>query len=266
MSDATTPRPPPSAPPRRGGLRRMTWAFLHTEMGRFTWGQGLVVGLIVASFVLLALETEPSLPERVQSIARRTNQLIPWVFAAEFALRLWASGASPLYRGGKGRARFFSRPVIWLDLLAFLPELIVQIFVPFAASAAGWVRILRLFRLLKLFSMFRAFRQIAEAVKDSADQLLATFAAALMLLFVSATLLFVIEGDAQPETFGSIPRAMWWAVATLTTVGYGDVYPITPIGRAVAGCVAILGVGTVALPAGILANAFAERLQKKSRK
>ncbi len=249
--------------PRRGGVRRLTWAFLHTEMGRFTWGQAAVVFLIVLSFVLLAIETEPAARPEVRAVASGVDRLIPWIFAAEFALRVWASGASPLYRGPAGRRRFFRRPLVWLDFLAFAPELAVQLLLPGVGPSAGWVRLLRLFRLLKLFSMFRAFREIVGAVRDAGRQLLATFAAAGMLLFVSATALYAIEGPAQPAAFGSIPRALWWAVATLTTVGYGDVYPTTPLGKAVAGGVAILGVGTVALPAGILANAFAERLRRR---
>jgi voltage-gated potassium channel len=249
----------------RGGIRRVTWALLHTELGRFTWGQGVVVFLIALSFVLLALETEPALPTQLRVIARQMDVVIPWLFAIEFALRVWASGASPLYRGARGRVKFFRRPLTWLDFLAFAPEIVVQLLVPGGVLAAGWIRLLRLFRLLKLFAMFRAFREIGGALHDAANQLAATFAAALMLLFVSATVLFVIEGSTQPEAFGSIPRALWWAVATLTTVGYGDVYPLTPLGKVVAGGVAVLGVGTVALPAGILANTFAERLRRRRR-
>jgi voltage-gated potassium channel len=255
----------PMPPARRGGLRRAVWAFLHTELDRFTWGQAAVVFLIVLSFALLAIETEPATPAGVRALAQRIDVLIPWLFALEFALRVWSSGASPLYRGARGRARFFGRPLIWLDLLAFAPELVVQLVLPGVASGASWVRLLRLFRLLKLFAMFRAFREIAAAVRAASRQLLATFAVAGLLLFVSATLLYAIERDVQPETFGSIPRALWWAVVTLTTVGYGDVYPVTPLGKVVAGGVAILGVGAVALPAGILANAFAERFRKGRR-
>jgi voltage-gated potassium channel len=256
----------PTEKRNRGGVRRVVWAMLHTEMGRFTWGQGIVAILIVASFALLAIETEPTLPPAVTRAALEANRVIPWLFAVEFALRIWASGASPLYRGARGRARFFRRPLTWFDLLAFAPELIVQLLLPGAAQAAAWVRLLRLFRLLKLFAMFRAFREIAAAVRDSSGQLLATFGVAGMLLFVSATVLYAIEGDVQPDDFGSIPRALWWAVATLTTVGYGDVYPITTLGKFISGCVAVIGVGTVALPAGILASAFAERLRDRKRR
>jgi voltage-gated potassium channel len=234
-------------------------------MGRFTWGQGIVVFLIVLSFVLLALETEPALPEQVRVAARRTDALIPWVFGVEFLLRVWASGASPLYRGMRGRVKFFRRPLTWLDLMAFAPEIAIQLLLPGGAQAAGWIRLLRLFRLLKLFAMFRAMREIASALRAAARQLAAAVAVSLMLLFVSATVLFVVEGPGQPDAFGSIPRALWWAVATLTTVGYGDVYPLTPLGKIIAGCVALLGVGMVALPAGILANSFAERLRARRR-
>jgi voltage-gated potassium channel len=258
--------PTPARPKTKGGVRRIVWAMLHTEMGRFTWGQGIVALLIVASFLLLALETESSLPPAITRFAAEANRIIPWLFAFEFALRIWASGASPLYRGARGRLRFWGRPLTWFDLLAFAPELVLQFLLPGAAQAAAWVRLLRLFRLLKLYAMFRAFREIAAAVRDAGHQLLATFAVASMLLFVAATLLYAIEGEIQPEAFGSIPRAMWWAVVTLTTVGYGDVYPHTPLGKAVAGCVAVMGVGTVALPAGILANSFAERLRNRKRR
>lgn len=260
------PETPVPATKHRGGVRRIVWAMLHTELGRFTWGQGIVAALIVASFALLALETENSLPPEITRFAAQANRVIPWLFAVEFVLRVWASGASPLYRGPQGRLRFFARPLTWFDLLAFLPELVLQFLLPGAAQAAAWVRLLRLFRLLKLYAMFRAFREIAGAVRDAGSQLVAAFAAAGMLLFVSATLLYAIEGKGQPEEFGSIPRAMWWAVVTLTTVGYGDVYPATPLGKMVAGFVAVMGVGMVALPAGILANSFAERLRNRKRR
>lgn len=245
----------------KGGARRRVWAMMHTGAGRFTVGQAVVVFLILASFVLLALETERALDPQLRRVAHRLDMAIPVAFGLEFTMRLWARGASPLYRGWAGMWKFLFRPVVLLDFLAFAPELFVMLLFP-GLSGASWVRLLRVFRLLKLFAMFRPFREIAAAVRDAGRQLGATFAVAGMLLFVAASLLYAIEGRAQPEAFGSVPRALWWAVATLTTVGYGDVYPVTALGKLVAGCVAVIGVGLVALPAGILANAFAERLRK----
>ncbi len=247
----------------RRTVKRRIWGLLQTDTPGVSWSQILITLLIVASFVLFALETETGLDSRLRQLAHDADSAIPFIFALEFLLRFWASEASPRYMGLKGRRRFISRPVVVLDFLAFAPELIVMIFFPGVAQAAGWVRLLRVFRLLTLFSMYAAFRQIAHAVSDAAHQLAATFAVAGMLLFVAASLLYTIEGGVQPDAFGSIPRALWWAVATLTTVGYGDVYPVTAAGKFVAGIVAIIGVGLVALPAGILANAFAERLHRR---
>jgi voltage-gated potassium channel len=246
----------------RRTIKRRIWGLLQTDTPGVSWSQILIALLIVASFVLFALETEAGLDPRLRRWAHDADALIPFIFAFEFLLRFWSSEASPRYAGLKGRRRFISRPIVVLDFLAFAPELFVMLFFPGVAAAAGWVRLLRVFRLLKLFAMFRAFREIAHAVRDAANQLSATFAVAGMLLFIAAAALYTLEGKVQPAAFGSIPRALWWAVATLTTVGYGDVYPITPAGKFVAGVVAIIGVGLVALPAGILANAFAERLRR----
>ena len=245
--------------------QRRIWARLYTTGRKFTWGHWAVVLAILASLVLLALETEPGLPENAARWITRADGLIPILFACEFALRVWAAGASRQYAGVAGRMRYLRRWVVVFDLLAFLPEIIVIILFPELWATARWVRLFRLFRLLKLFSMFPAFREIGLAVRDAGRRLVATVAMAGILLFCAAALLYVIEADVQPEAFGSIPRALWWAVATLTTVGYGDVYPMTAAGKTVAGFVAILGVGLVALPAGILASAFAERLGKRKR-
>ena len=93
-----------------------------------------------------------------------------------------------------------------------------------------------------------------------------SFVIASMLLLMSSTLLYIVEGGIQPETFGSIPRAMWWSIATLTTVCYGDVYPVTTLGRVFAGLTAITGIGLIAMPTGILASAFSDALQNQDNK
>jgi voltage-gated potassium channel len=101
----------------------------------------------------------------------------------------------------------------------------------------------------------------AESIKSSWPQLTASMVVTLFLLFLSAILLYFVEGGVQPEAFGSIPRAMWWAMATLTTVGYGDVYPITVMGKICAGIISLMSIGVVALPAGIIAAHFSEKLK-----
>ena len=129
-----------------------------------------------------------------------------------------------------------------------------------------FLRVLRLVRLIKIARFVPAFRVLGVALKRAGSQLLTALAVALALVFVSAVLLYFIEGIGQGrEEFASIPRSIWWAVSTLTTVGYGDVYPVTVGGRIAAGIVAIAGIGVVALPAGIFASAFADELREREQ-
>jgi voltage-gated potassium channel len=105
-------------------------------------------------------------------------------------------------------------------------------------------------------------RNLTDAVHSRRYELGLTMGLAVGLLLVGAAALYWIEGDLQPEKFGSIPRALWWAVITMTTIGYGDVYPITPLGKFVAALVAIAGIGLIAMPTGILAAAFSDAMRK----
>jgi voltage-gated potassium channel len=125
------------------------------------------------------------------------------------------------------------------------------------------LRALRLFRLFKLARYLPAFAIVGAAVRRAWAPLMAALCVAAAQLYIAAMMLYFIEGDTKPQAFGSIARSMWWAVVTLTTVGYGDVYPETMWGRIAAGLVAIAGVGIVALPTGILASAFAEEFRER---
>ena len=127
------------------------------------------------------------------------------------------------------------------------------------------LRVFRLFRLIKLARFVPAFDVLGAAVQRAGSQLLTTLAMALALVYVSAVALYFIEGigGQQQEMFQSIPRAIWWAIATLTTVGYGDVYPVTPLGRMFASVIALAGIGVVALPAGVFASAFSDELRER---
>lgn len=122
-------------------------------------------------------------------------------------------------------------------------------------------RIVRLLRIARLGHFSVALERILTAISSRRFELNISVAAAVLLIFISSTMLYVLEGAGQPEEFGSIPRAMWWAVATLTTVGYGDAYPVTGLGRFFASLTAFSGVGLIAMPAGILASALSEAIQ-----
>ena len=242
------------------------------EAGRgFTALSFLLACLVVASLVTLAIETEQSapgafLPAWLTQTADAFNSLIVVVFALEFLLRLWSAGEDLRYQGWAGRLRYVARPLPLADLAAFLPELMLEFLQPEMGGAAfAALRALRLFRLFKLARYVPAFSILWRALRRAGPGLAVTAVIALVQLYTAALLLYFVEGDVpgQEANFGSVPRALWWAVVTLTTVGYGDVYPITPLGRVAAAFVALIGIGVVALPTGIIASAFAEEARER---
>lgn len=184
------------------------------------------------------------------------------LFGVEYLARLWTSAENPKYGGGLfGRLRYMRSPAAVLDLLALSPLLISAI-----GGEAYLLRLLRLLRVLRLAKLGRfshAISAIAAAVRSRRFELTASVCVALLMLLVSSTLMYLVEGGDQPEAFGSIPRAMWWSIATLTTVGYGDAVPMTVLGRLLAGATAVTGIGLIAMPTGILAAAFSDAMQAR---
>lgn len=239
------------------------------EPGGINFFSGTIILMVLISLVALALETEAIRPDTpfppsMQSAVQWINTIVVWIFAIEFGLRLWSEGENSKHAGLMGRLRFLVQPITIADLLAFLPELIVFVFLPHLHG--GWLaalRALRLFRLFKLARYVPAFAIVGAAVKRAWAPLMAALCVAAAQLYIAAMMLYFIEGSSKPEQFGSITRAMWWAIVTLTTVGYGDVYPETALGRVAAGLVALAGIGIVAMPTGILASAFAEEFRER---
>lgn len=249
-------------------------AYIHDwlepdEPGGINFFSGLIIALVLVSLASLALETEAIRPDtpfdpHMKAWIMGVNNFVLWAFAIEFTLRFWSEGENSRHKGVVGRLRFLAHPLTIADVLAFLPELIVFIFLP--SLHGGWLaalRALRLFRLAKLARYVPAFAIVAAAVRRAWAPLVASLCVAAAQLYVAAMMLYFIEGDTKPQAFGSIVRAMWWATVTLTTVGYGDVYPETALGRVAAGLVAIAGIGIVAMPTGILASAFAEEFRER---
>ena len=242
------------------------------EDGGFNAFSFAIVTLVLISLAALAIETEAIRPDTPLApwwieIVGWVNVIVVWVFAAEFALRLWSEGENPEHRGIKGRLKFLISPLAISDMLAFLPELIAILLFPHAAG--GWLRALRALRLFRLFKLARyvpAFGIVGGAIKRAGAPLFASLCIAAAQLYVAALILHFIEGDTKPQAFGSVMRALWWAVVTLTTVGYGDVYPDSVLGRIAAAIVALAGIGIVAMPTGILASAFSEEFRERHDK
>lgn len=224
-----------------------------------------IVAIVLASFLFLALETEPTLntDPRWMRAFDVFNITVLGIFAVEYVARLWVAGVDPQFKGIGGRVKYVTRFYSIADLLAFAPELVVMVLG--GGGSLLVLRVLRLARLVKIARFVPAFDALGAALRRSSSQLLTSLAVALTLVYVAAVLLYFVEGvgGEHQEQFASIPRAIWWAVATLTTVGYGDVYPVTPLGRFFSAIIAIAGIGVVALPAGVFASAFSDELRER---
>ena len=215
---------------------------------------------ILASVSAAIIETEPTLSSGREAGFRAIEIAFGCLFAVEYLTRLWIAPEADSARSpAAARLHWAASPAALIDLAALLPVLLVSAGAP--TLVLRLVRLLRIVRLAHIGPMSRALTLIARALAARRYELAATLAIGGALLVLASTLLYVVEGAVQPDTFGSIPRSLWWGVVTLTTIGYGDVYPVTPLGKALAGLTAIFGIGLIAAPTGILAGSFTEALR-----
>lgn len=222
---------------------------------------GFIVALIVTNVLAVILES-------VDTLALRWTGAFYWfelfsvgIFSIEYALRLWHCGAAPEATGRALRLRLryvFSLPGM-VDLLAILPFYLGM----FINADLRFLRVLRLMRILKLTRYSPALGLLLNAIRREKHAFVAAVYLLSIALIVAACGIYLCERQAQPQDFGSIPAAIWWAIATLTTVGYGDVTPVTIGGKVFGAAVMIVGVGMVALPTGILASTFADELRRR---
>lgn len=213
------------------------------------WVQILIQVLIVYSVVTIALETMPELAGW-SMFFEVSNVVVVAIFTVEYFAFWWYSD---------DRLRYPLRLTSIIDLLAILPfYLALGIDLRFVRS----VRLLRAFRILKLARYSRALRTLGEAFRRTAPELAVIGFAAAIVIVISSMMMYYAEHEAQPNVYTSIPASLWWAVVTLTTVGYGDVYPVTLVGRLVATIVMLLGIGLIALPTGIISSAMTEIIRE----
>ena len=249
-------------------LRRRVYRQLE-PVGHSVYGLSLtnriVVALIVLSVLAAIIDSEPVMSAGYENWLHGVELACSVIFVVEYVLRVWVCVENPVHGPGwKGRLHYMRSPAAVLDLIALTP--LVTTLVGGEAFLLRFVRLLRLLRLARFGRLSAALTHLREAIRSRAFELVASLWIALILLLVTSTLMYLVEGRVQPETFGSIPRAMWWSIVTLTTVGYGDVVPVTAAGRILAGCTAVIGVGLVAMPTGILASAFSEAVQRHRRR
>ena len=215
--------------------------------------------LIAANVAAVVLETVDPIQTSFGTELGYFEIISVLIFTLEYLGRVWSNvenidGWDPVW----DRLRIIKRPMLIVDLLAILPYYLALLGIGVDLRFLRALRLIRLLRLLKLVRYSESMRAFGKAFRTKKDQLIVAFSANLILIVIASSLMFFAESQAQPDNFGSIPETMWWAVVTLTTVGYGDIAPITLLGRVLGGIVAILGIGLFALPASILASGFIE--------
>lgn len=248
-------------------FKKRTYEILNVsrEKGDLSWWVDLfLITLISLNALALILETVESLSQQYSAFFYYFELVSVVVFSIEYVLRVWSANENPKYRKPvAGNFRYALTPLAVIDLLAVLP-----FYLPLLGFDLRIARTLRLFRLLRLFKISRytkALRHINTVFQDKREELTISLTFTTLLLLLASTLMYYAEHDAQPEAFSSIPETMWWGIATLTTVGYGDVYPVTAIGKLLGGVIAVIGIGLFALPTGILASGFSEELSKNKK-
>lgn len=234
----------------------------HGSKINLVFDYGIMI-LIVLNVIAIILETVPEINASLGQFFKVFEIVSVVIFSVEYVMRIYVSD---LTHPSSGRIRsafkfIFSAYGI-IDLLAILP-----FYLPFLIKVdLRFLRILRLMRFLRVLKINRynsSLNLIWTVIKEKRTELAITGFVTFLILLIASFLMYYIEGQAQPDKFPNIIACFWWAIATLTTVGYGDVYPITGFGKFVSGLIAILGIGLVALPTGIVSAGFMEKLSKK---
>jgi len=227
--------------------------------------QVFIITLIAVNVLVVIIETEESVLDEYGYLFTPFEVFSIIVFTAEYAGRIIVCKLNPKYHNSKyARIRILFTPMMLVDLAAILP-----FFLPFVVTDVRFIRIIRLLRLFRLFKLARysdPMQTLGDVFKSKAGDLAVAFFILFIVLIFASSLMYYAEHEAQPDVFSSIPASMWWGVITLTTIGYGDTYPITTAGKIIGSGVAILGIAVYAIPTGIMASAFTEELHKKRQK
>jgi voltage-gated potassium channel len=224
----------------------------------FEW---ILLTIIILNILAIVCESIKEVHDQYAHIFHQFEIFSVIFFTVEYLARIYSIVENRKYTDPiTGRLKYIGTPLALIDLMAFVPFYLS--FLPLD------LRFLRIFRLMGLFRMFKVARYMhalsmfKKVIYDRREQLVLSVMFILFILVIISTIMYYVEREAQPEKFTSIPATMWWGIATLTTVGYGDMVPITTWGRILGGMFAITGVGLLALPAGILSSGFFEMMHR----
>ena len=219
--------------------------------------------MILLNLLAVSLESVDSLSASYGTAFFAFEMVSVAIFSVEYALRIWSAAANEASKHSspaKRRLEYIFSFTGLIDLIAILPSLL-PLFL--GEIDLRWLRVLRLVRLLKISHYSSALEDLIAAIRSEKSAFGAARYLFFIALFASSSLMYVVEHQAQPENFSSIPTTMWWSLITLTTVGYGDVSPVTPVGKIVGAMTAMMGVCVVALLTGIVATAFSNQISRR---
>ena len=244
--------------------KRKVHILLHPELGESKADKFInifIITLIVLNVIAVMIETVDAIHKQYRVFFDWFDRISVFIFTIEYVLRVWSCTHDPRYQGSiKGRIKYMLTPGALIDLLAFFPSYI-HAFINLDLRALRILRLIRFFRLFRLTAYTRSAQMIFNVFKSRVNELLLSLVLVIFLMIIASCLLYFAEHSAQPNAFSSIPATMWWAVVTLTTTGYGDMYPVTVVGKILTGVVMLTGVAFFALPAGIITAGFLEEIK-----
>jgi len=232
---------------------------MKKKINQITIFQKVVIYIILASLITVVLESEALIANKYFKLFLFLNLFFAVFFLLEFCYRF----IKEVFLDKKKISilKFVTSPYNIIDFLAFAPYFLLS-----NLNETFLLRIFRIFRVLKMIKTIeknKAINGVVKAINQKKKEIIFSLVITVFIIFIASIILYVVEGPSNPDHFGSIPRAFWWATITLTTIGYGDVYPVTILGKVATVIISICGIGIVAIPTGIIAGSFSSNLNKK---
>lgn len=240
-------------------------SILHPEIGDTKWDKifnGFIIILILLNVTAVMLETVHTIHDAYENFFKTFDLISVLIFSVEYLLRVWSCTVHPQYKHPVlGRLKYMISTDAIIDLLAILP-FYIHVIVGLDLRVLRILRLLRFLRLFQLTAYMKAAKMVKSVFTSRASELKLSIVLISFLIIIAASLLYFAEHNAQPQVFSSIPATLWWAIVTITSVGYGDMIPITITGKILTGIVTMFGFAVFALPAGIITAGFLEEMRK----
>ena len=249
-------------------IKMKVHTILHPELGFTKWDKIInvfIIVLIILNVTAVMLETVRDIHDPHAAFFKAFDLVSVIIFSIEYVLRVWSCNHDPRYAHSfRGRIKYMLSAGALVDLLAILP-FYIHVVVGLDLRVLRILRLLRFLRLFRLTAYMRSARLVRNVFRSRANDLKLSLVMILFLIIIAACLLYFAENAAQPKVFSSIPATIWWAIVTVTSVGYGDMVPITVTGKILTSIISLTGLAVFALPAGIITAGFLEEIKKTKK-